>query len=161
VSGAVGVLLVASCGGSIGPHVGPPFPVPHGVESVREIQVAPDLWRGRIIATEGLVGLVEKDGDHPLLRLDLAQSGGAPLHLWAMFVTVGRPPAEVGQTIRVLGYVVSDREAPLTHLGIGESEARLVAFAAVNLETKKASYYEGGRNQFRQWKSGIVPTAPH
>ena len=120
------------------------------------IRQDPTRWVGRIIAFEGIVSALKWRNREPVLRLELASAEESMQYIWACFME-GDPIGAPRDHIKVLGYVCSENEAQLVSLGIPAEEPRLLVLAAVNERRLSATFAPGSEEQFREWKSGIVP----
>jgi hypothetical protein len=136
-----------------------PFPVPMTGNDIQDAYLNTEKWDGKLI---GLAGIIQeiKDGNQgkPLIRVSLRKPNDNNISIWVGSLVKPEPgQIQVGQIIRVLGYLyLIDSTDPLTAATV-KDPLFLMAFCLVNQSNKIAFFLPAGVNQCNEWKTGTIP----
>ena len=121
-------------------------------QTLKTAKAALNSWDGKIIACDVEVIQVEKSYQNkPYCRVKLDDDG----ELWMGSLIISGFE-NIGAKLRVLGYFVKTEN---TLDKFNKDGFHLLAFAIIDLSTKKMAMLPGKEYQIREWLNGSVPLA--
>ena len=130
-----------------------PFPTPDDSTAVAAIRASPGSRQGELLIFRGTLVETYQAGSKPVLVVDV----GDEEKVWIAWMYDSQS-AQVGDSIRVMGYLVSKQQLGPDATRLAEDAVWVLAFAMVNERTNRVSYLpEQSSRQVEAWASGRVP----
>ncbi|MGI6291913.1 MAG: hypothetical protein ACOXZH_05785 [Bacteroidales bacterium] len=126
------------------------YPTNFTTKELKEAKRNLDSYDGKIIAFDGKIVEVKSLGENkPYLKVEL--ENGETVWIGSM---VNSQFDKVGNSIRFLGYFLLVKKGEIE---FNNSGFHILAFAEIDLKTKKLAIMPGSESQIKEWGQGKIP----